>query len=364
MSEKESSLLEQLLTTVNKIEKNVSEINTYIKQQRQEPTQKVNNTASNADIESKLNYIIEKIVKFTKEEELPQITFTDFVEGYYCNWYKKRLNGEDKLKKLRRSILNRIQKYFGDMYLQDITIQDIHDWIIDIENNSEKEIQPTSIHRYCSTLKAILNHAIKFKFLSKNVVSDYNFKVQDNINERTLKEHEIDILLSDAEQSKNKDLYLALQLALNTGLRNGEIHKARKSDIIQHKNCTYIKVRAKNAKSNKERAIPLNNNLYQMLLQHIKNLNDNDLIFSTTLITAFRNCVERIKTRYGVPHFRFHDIRHTFASRLIERGATISDVQTLLGHSTVRLTERYMHNNIQNLVKAVNLLNTEQSLAS
>ena len=67
---------------------------------------------------------------------------------------------------------------------------------------------------------------------------------------------------------------------------------------------------------------------------------------------AFRTACKRA----GVEGLRFHDLRHTFASRLVERGADIVTVQILLGHSTVTLTQRYTHSNDDRKRAAVELL--------
>lgn len=67
---------------------------------------------------------------------------------------------------------------------------------------------------------------------------------------------------------------------------------------------------------------------------------------------AFRGACRRA----GIKDLRFHDLRHTFASRLIEKGVDIIKVKELLGHSTVKVTERYTHSNREERKKAVELL--------
>jgi len=69
--------------------------------------------------------------------------------------------------------------------------------------------------------------------------------------------------------------------------------------------------------------------------------------------TAFNSALRRA----GIEDFRFHDLRHTFASQMIMRGASLKDVQEILGHKTMTMTLRYAHLSQEHKKKAVNLLN-------
>ena len=73
----------------------------------------------------------------------------------------------------------------------------------------------------------------------------------------------------------------------------------------------------------------------------------------SSIRTAFVSALERA----GIREFRFHDLRHTFASHLVISGASIKEVQELLGHKTLAMTTRYAHLSQEHKKKAVNLLN-------
>ena len=60
-------------------------------------------------------------------------------------------------------------------------------------------------------------------------------------------------------------------------------------------------------------------------------------------ITDIKNAFSAAVTRAGIRDFKFHDLRHTFASQLVMRGASLKEVQELLGHKNITMTMRYAH---------------------
>jgi len=98
-----------------------------------------------------------------------------------------------------------------------------------------------------------------------------------------------------------------------------------------------------------------------MLFKHMRRIQH---LTSKYVFTYRGNRIDSVKTafnaavkRTGIVDFRFHDLRHTFASQLLMKGGTLKDVQELLGHKTMTMTLRYAHLTQEHKRKAVNLLN-------
>jgi integrase len=140
-------------------------------------------------------------------------------------------------------------------------------------------------------------------------------------------------------------------LALNTGLRRGELLNLawKDVDIVRR----VLTVRGDTAKSGRTRHVPLNDEAREVLDAWGIG---SDLVFPgpegrpmTTLKTAWLKVARSAKLK----NFRFHDLRHTFASKLVQRGVDLNTVRELLGHSDFSLTLRYAHLAAENKAAAV-----------
>jgi integrase len=148
-------------------------------------------------------------------------------------------------------------------------------------------------------------------------------------------------------------------LALNTGMRRGELFhlKWRDVDLVT----LGVTVRGAGAKSGRTRHIPLNTEAHDVITRWQPEQVDPDgLVFPgddgdplVTLKTAWL-AVAKVAKLNG---FRFHDLRHTFASKLVQAGVDLASVRALLGHSDFALTLRYAHLAAENLTAAVAKLN-------
>lgn len=127
-------------------------------------------------------------------------------------------------------------------------------------------------------------------------------------------------------------------IAINTGLRRGELTQLRWADVdLPGKRVT---VRAGYAKSGKTRHVPLNSEALAVFKTYARQHQGKGELFGLTCVAkAWGRLMEAAK----IEDFRFHDLRHTFASKLVMSGVDLNTVRELLGHGDIKMTLRYAH---------------------
>jgi integrase len=135
-----------------------------------------------------------------------------------------------------------------------------------------------------------------------------------------------------------------VHLALNTGLRRGELLGLRWADVDLAN--ARLTVRGASAKSGLTRHVPLNEDAAGVLREWQSCCDSDTLVFPgptgepmADLKTAWNKIAKAAK----LEDFTFHDLRHTFASKLVQAGVDLNTVRELLGHSDIRMTLRYAH---------------------
>jgi integrase len=176
---------------------------------------------------------------------------------------------------------------------------------------------------------------------------------------RYLSDEETEKLLDACKQSPNPQLYVFVATALNTGMRLGEITALEWKDIDFKRGILRVDNKEDHHTKNYEpRTIPMNDQLIEVLSKHPRRL-DSPYVFARKGGEKFRKMrrsFENAVKRAGIPHVRFHDLRHTFASHLVMGGVDIRTVQELLGHKDIRVTMRYAHLAPDHMKNAVRVL--------
>ena len=134
-------------------------------------------------------------------------------------------------------------------------------------------------------------------------------------------------------------------LALNTGMRRGELFSLRWVDVdLGRRQLTIV---GADAKSEQTRYIDLNREAYTLLVEWQKRWGNYQLVFPNPntgeQFDNIKSAWNGLREAAGLKNFRFHDLRHSFASKLVMKGVDLYVVKELLGHSSIEMTERYAH---------------------
>ncbi len=167
--------------------------------------------------------------------------------------------------------------------------------------------------------------------------------------QRFLTPEEAQRLVGSIQTDKNQVAAKAIMLLLLTGARRREVTRARWEDVDWEKRTLLVPV----SKSGKPRAIALSAAAIA-LLRTAASDSASPYIFPTQLSGLFCQW-NRIRRRAGLADVRLHDLRHSFASFLVNQGVSLYVVQNLLGHSQIRMTQRYAHLAPQTLLDAAEL---------
>ena len=276
-----------------------------------------------------------------KEESL---TFRE-ISSKYLEWYKSSRPDLRKrtLKEMERKI-TLLNSHFGNM-----EVVSISEWTI--ENYKSRRIKegvkPSTINNELPTLRAVLRKAKEWGLISRELPKIKMFKVNDE-RVRYLSPEELERLL-DACPSHFRPL---VEFAVFTGLRASEILTLRWENVSIEKE--YVEITAKNTKTKETRRMPLHPRAVEILKelkarQEEKGI-DHGYVFTNRMGKpysvegqGYKRVFKSACKKAGIEDFRFHDLRHTFASYLVMRGVDFYTVQELMRHSSPRMTKRYAH---------------------
>ena len=164
-------------------------------------------------------------------------------------------------------------------------------------------------------------------------------------------------LLEGCRASRNAALVDLAELALYTGMRQSELLGLSWDRVDRSRGVVLLE----DTKSDRRREIPLNSPADAVLARRWKP-EATGPVFPADHWNAYRSAGERAVNVSKVADFRFHDLRHTFASWSVQRGASLHEVKDLLGHHSVAMVLRYAHLAPENLRSAVSRLDGVLSL--
>lgn len=286
-----------------------------------------------------------------------QYTFDDMMKKYFK---------EHATVHKEQSTLNRdydsyahLKKIFSGLTLNRITPE----LVVDYRNKRLSEgAAHSTILNELGLLRNAFNISIKnWKWCKENPVSQVKLNLKARQIDRWLTFEEQERLLKASEGQLHNQLSDIIILALNTGMRKGEILSLKIQDVDFFRKTLIVM----KSKTKRKRTIPLNNVAFELLVKNSKVVPISGYVFSTgkgSRITArnLSRAFDKAVRKANVDNFRFNDLRHTFATRLVQAGVDIYKVSKLLGHTDISTTQRYAHHYPESLRDGVEILDTFQ----
>ncbi len=200
-----------------------------------------------------------------------------------------------------------------------------------------------SVNRELQLLRAVLNFA-KGEGLINTTPFEKGTKLISNAaevrRERVLTREEEDRLIAECV-SRRDHLRPLIIVAVDTGMRRGELFKLRWSDVDLTEG--HITVRAENAKTERMRVVGITQRMNDELtrLWNRSPQTQDELVFG--IVSTIKNGWKSLCQKAGVADLRFHDLRHTATTRLIRAGVPVSEVMKITGHTQMSTFLRYLN---------------------
>ena len=276
---------------------------------------------------------VDPLAEQQKRASIP--TFSEFSAEYLEHAKSSKRSWRDDEIRLNLHLL----PAFGRMQLSDITTRHVQQ----THNKLRGSLSAATCNRYLSLLHRMFSLACQWGYLERNpakVVKKYR---EDNQRHRYLSADELRRFLAALEGHTNRVVSGLFRFLLSTGLRKGEAMALRWQDVDMEREMIFIN------KSKTKRRMVVINAVAKGVIQDMEALrrNGHPYVFPgrgpgspvCNPNKAFRAILKAAK----IDDCRIHDLRHSFASCVINGGATLYTVQALLGHSSPQMTARYAH---------------------
>jgi integrase len=277
------------------------------------------------------------------------LSFTEFFVDHYLPYVKPRKRSWARDEELFRL---RIQGVFGNKRLNQITRQQIQSFHTAL---MAEGLAAATCNHHIKLIKHSLNLAIDWEMLDINPAARVPLFHEDNKIEHYMDDVELERLLAVLRTDENRPVCLIAMFLLSSGCRFNEVLSAKWGDVDMEKRV--FVVRASNSKSKRLRSVPLNDSAIDVLNKldtagKFENLFINRL--TEKPYTSVTKVWQRLRLKAELPHLRLHDLRHQYASFLVNGGRTLYEVQQILGHSDPKVTMRYAHLSSKSLQDAAN----------
>ena len=295
----------------------------------------------------------------------PKLTLKVLIEKYYAAYCTENF-------RTAKEILSELKKHFDwlmDKPLESVTFIEIQQW----RSKRIQDVTEATANRNVDALKGAISYAYKNKLIDTNPLRGFSKLPEEDSEEmvRYLSEDERARLMAaldereaemrakrartrkhakgehllDTSETVYADYFKPLILtALGTGIRRAAIFSLRWSDIdFEHDR---IMLRGSRAKNKKTTILPMSEKV-KAVLEAWKRQSSEEVVFASPKNGGAMDNVDvsfaGVLKKAGIENFRWHDMRHDFASQLVMRGVSLYVVKELMTHASIKTTERYAH---------------------
>ncbi len=272
-------------------------------------------------------------------DEKSILTLNEFYNTIYIPYIKKSIKSYESNMSIFK---NHILPTFGNKPMDEIKKSEVMGCHSDIVY--KKKLSNATANKFLIFFSHAYNLAKELEIdslLNYNPTKGIKHFIVNNERQRFLTKSETKRILNEVNKSQNIHLKYIIPMLILSGCRRGELLKAKRDDFDTIQNIWTIPT----SKSGKKRVIPITPLLSNILNQIPKNKTPYLFVSSKTNkpYTTIFSSWNRVRCNAKLCDVRLHDLRHTFASALVNSGRSLYEVQTLLGHSTAKMTQRYAH---------------------
>jgi integrase len=274
------------------------------------------------------------------------MTFSEYLEEFrsnYTKWGEKTWKGN-------RGMLTKLEGEFGPLPLQAITTRLIESYLA--RRRDLDSISSSTTNRYLAAFKTMFKMAVRWGYIGHNPADPIK---------ALREESEIPQALTDEQLQKLLEKLPAyavpfVSLAADTGMRRSEMEQLVWSDVQFEERM--IVIRGSGAKNDEFRVIPMTDRVFG-LLQELKKLNKESPVTNLRVLVwqDIKKSLHTAGMNAGVGHVHLHMLRHTFATRLRDRGVPLDRIKELLGHKSMAMVLRYAKARPEQLKSAIEALN-------
>ncbi len=293
-----------------------------------ERVRKSTGTKDKQEAKELLASLTQEAWRVVKLGDKPKRTWLDAVKRWLKEKDHKKSIKDDK------SRLRWLTPYLGDKFLHEID-RDLIEHIT--ECKLDEDVENATVNRILENVRAILNIA-RDEWEWIYAVPRIRMLPEDNGRVRWLTHKEADKLLIELPDHQNA----MARFALATGLRQGNVKKLKWANVDLERRVAFVA--ASDSKTNKAIGVPLNNDAIVVLREQLGKHDELVFTYQCNPITqvntqAWRKALERAK----IDDFRWHDLRHTWASWHVQNGTPLHALKELGGWSSMDMVLRYAH---------------------